>query len=80
MILVCLVPDLRICIKSKSFGEGIMIRRKIWGIFFKQPNEYTDFSEVLPWSDTDKAIDELGAIIHDVQTSGNYNIDKWKEN
>ncbi len=79
MILVCLVPDLRLCIKSKSFGEGIMIRRKIWGIFFNHPNEYTDFSEVLPWTDTDKAIEELGAIINAVQTSGDYAIENWKE-
>ena len=78
MILTSITPDLRLCFKSKSLGDGVSVRRKIWG-FFKQPQEYTDFSEVLPWEDTDRAINELGAIIHDIQTSGNYAIDNWKE-
>ncbi|MBQ7969076.1 MAG: hypothetical protein IJ292_04570 [Clostridia bacterium] len=79
MILVSLVPDLRICIKTKSAGDAMQIRRKTFSLF-KQPEEHTGFSEVLPWKDTTKAIKEIGAIIDDIQTMGDLAIDKWKEN
>ena len=78
LIIVSFVPDLRICIKTKSASEAVQIRRKDRGFFGKQPMEYTDFSEVLPSTDTDKAILELGAIIDDLQTMGDYAIEKWK--
>lgn len=78
LILVSLVPDLRICLKTKGAGDSATIRRKIWGLFLKQHTEYTDFSEVIPWVDTDKAITEIGAIIDDLHTSGDYAIEKWK--
>ncbi len=78
LFLVCFVPDLRISIKTKSAGEAIQIRRKVRGIFRKQPTEYTDFSTVCPWTDTDQAIVELGAMIDDLQTMGDYAIEKWK--
>lgn len=79
MILVAFVPDLKICIKTKSAGDAIQIRRKQWGFGHKQTEEYTGFSEVLPWTDTEKAAKELGAIIDDLQTIGDMAIDKWKE-
>ncbi len=79
LVLVSLVPDLRLCIKTKSAGDAIQIRRKISGLF-KQPEEHTGFSEVLPWKDTSKAITEVGAIIDDIQTMGDLAIEKWKEN
>lgn len=80
LILTSIAPDLRICIKTKSAGEAIQIRKKVWGFITRQLIEYTDFSEVLPWKDTDKAITEIGAIIDDIQTMGDMAIDKWKEN
>lgn len=79
MILVSFVPDLKICIKTNSAGDAIQIRRKQWGFGRKQTEEYTGFSEVLPWIDTEKAAKELGAIIDDIQTVGDLAIDKWKE-
>ena len=48
-------------------------------MFFKQHQEYTGFSEVLPWYDTDKVSEELGAIINDLQTTGDMAIEIWKE-
>ena len=78
MILVTLAPELRICIKTKSAGEAVQIRKKAWGFFRRQYNEYTDFSEVLPWSETDKAITEIGAMIDDIQTMGDLAIEKWR--
>ena len=79
LIIVCLVPELRIVIKTKSAGEALQIRKKVWGFFLKQNNEYTDFGEVLPWEDTDKAINELGALIDDIQTMGDLAIEKWQD-
>lgn len=79
LILVAFVPDLKICIKTKSAGDAIQLRRKIWGFGFKNREEYTGFSEVLPWTDTEKATKELGALIDDLQTMGDLAIDKWKE-
>lgn len=79
LMIVGMVPELRMVIKTKSAGETVHIRKKVWGFFLKQHNEYTDFGEVLPWTDTDKAINELGALIDDIQTMGDYAIEKWKE-
>ena len=41
--------------------------------------EYTDFSEVLPGKDLDAMINELGALIDDIQTLGDIAIENWKE-
>ena len=79
LIILSFVPDLRICIKTKSASEAVRIRRKVRGFFGRQPMEYTDFSEVLPSEDTDRAINELGSLIDDIQTMGDYAIEKWKE-
>lgn len=76
---VCLVPDLIFAVKSNSGNETFEIRRRIWGVFNKQPKEYSGFSEVTPWEDTDKVAEELGAIINDLQTTGDIAIEKWKE-
>ncbi|MBQ3133568.1 MAG: hypothetical protein IJC17_04775 [Clostridia bacterium] len=80
VILVCMVPDLKVCIKTKSAGDAIQIRRKIWGFGLKQHDEFSGFSEVLPAADTDCAAKELGAMIDDLQTLGDMAIEKWKEN
>ena len=79
LLQVCFVPDLIFIIKTTGAGEVIQLRRKIWGLFMKQSQEYTGFSEVLPWEDTEKIANELGAIINDIQTMGDMAIDKWKE-
>lgn len=79
LLQVCFVPDLIITVKTEGASEAIQIRRKVWGMFMRQPQEYTGFSEVLPWEDIDQAVNELGAIINDLQTMGDLAIDKWKE-
>lgn len=79
LLRVCLVPDLTFTVKTKSASDVVQIRRRVWGMFFKQPQEYIGFSEVLPWEDTDKAAEELGALINDLQTLGELAIDTWKE-
>lgn len=76
---VCLVPDLAFIVKTKSASDVVQIRRRAWGFFFKQPQEYIGFSEVIPWDDTDKAAEELGAMINDLQMLGDMAIETWKE-
>ena len=40
-------------------------------------NKYVTFADVLPWEDTQLAINELGTLINDLQKHGDYAIDKW---
>lgn len=39
---------------------------------------FTGYNEVLPARDTDRAIEEIGAIVSDIQKLGDYAIEKWK--
>ena len=78
LMILSFVPELRLVIRTKSAGEAIQIRKKVWFSFFYEPTEYTDFSEVLPWTDSNQAIKEVNAIIGDLQTMGDFAIEKWK--
>lgn len=80
LLRVCFVPDLIFTIKTTSASEAIQIRRRIWGFLFKQPQEHTGFSEVIPWDDADVVSQELGALIDDLKSTGDLAVDKWKEN
>lgn len=84
LLIVCLisiafVPDLKLCIKTKSAGDAIEISRKVWGFFLKQHDEKTGFSEVLPWKDTNTAIKEIGSLLDDVRTFGDRAVDMWRD-
>lgn len=77
VLLVCLVPDLVLVVKTKGGGEAFTVRRKQFPTPFRQVADYTGFGEVLPGKDIDAAIAELGAIIDDIQTMGDMAIEKW---
>lgn len=79
IILVCLVPDLVLCVKTKGASEAFVIRRKQRATLFKQEIEYTGFGEVVPGKDVDRMSSELGALIDDIQTFGDNAIEQWKE-
>ena len=79
LVQVCFVPNLIFTVKTNSASDAVQIRRRVWGTMFKQPQEYTGFSEVIPWEDADLVAEELGAIINDIQTIGDMAIEKWKE-
>lgn len=79
VILVGLVPDLTLSIKTKGAAEAFIIRRKQSATAFKQEIEYTGFSEVMPGKDINKITTELGALIDDIQTLGDLAIEQWKE-
>jgi len=78
IMLVAFVPDLTLCIKAGSGSDAIQIRRKIWGLWLKNPDENSGFSEVRPGPDAEKAAKEVGALISDLQVMGDEAIEKWK--
>lgn len=73
LVLFIIKDDLSIKIKVGGSADAIEIRRK--GI----REDYTGYSEVLPWKDTDIAVRELGALINDVKLYGNNGIEKWRQ-
>lgn len=79
LLRVCFVPDLIFSVKTKSSSDVIELRRRVWGAFLKNPQENSGFSEVMPWDDTEKVAEELGALINDLQTLGDMAVDTWKE-
>lgn len=92
-ILICFVPNLVLVIKTEGKTEGnggstggaVLLRRKptFWECFFGHANasdEYTGFAEVMPWIDTDIAVEELGSMIDDLQKLGDNGVEKWRVN
>ena len=81
------VPNLIITVKTDGNGGtssgAVLIRRKpsLLECFFRRANgteEFSGFAEVMPWLDTDVAMDELGAMLDDLQKLGDHGIEKWK--
>ncbi len=77
-------PNLNITIKTQSGTGVIEIRRKqtpvgIAALFGGQIIEYTGYDDVLPGRDTDRAVNELGAIINDIQKLGDFAVEKWRQ-
>jgi len=71
LLLFAFKPNLVFTVKTKGGGSVMEIRRKA------KKEEYTGYEDVLPWKDTEKAIREVGAMIHDIQTLGKHGVDKW---
>jgi hypothetical protein len=69
IFLYCFRPNLIISIKSKSVKEAIDIRR----------GRSTGFSEIIPTEETEGAIREIGAMIGDIQKTGNAALAKWSK-
>ena len=82
LITLSFKPNLVIMIKTKGAAGAIEICRNKGSLFGKSStkDEYTGYSDVMPWKDTDIAIKELGAIINDIQTMGDLGIEKWRVN
>jgi len=77
LLLFAFKPNLVFNVKMKSGTGAIDIARAHPASPFKQGEEHTGFEEVLPWEDTELAIREVGAIIHDIQMLGKLGVDKW---
>lgn len=71
MLYMVFAPNLVVRILTKGGNASVDIRKKD-SLFSFQHNEYTGFSQVMPGPDTDLAIQELGALIREVQQTGSY--------
>ena len=77
MMIVCFVPNLMFKLKTKSGANCLVIGSKK-SLFRRDVNdEYTGFTEVLPFEDTVMVINEIGSLIDDLKKQGNYGIKKW---
>lgn len=72
LILSGIVEDLHIFVKTKEAQGAVEIGRR------RVSNERTGFLLVKPWSDTQAAMRELGAIIDDIKNYGDAAIAKWR--
>jgi len=71
LIALAFAPNLVIAIKTKGGTSTIEIRKKD-GLFSRNHNDYTGFSQVMPGPDVEKAMHELGALIREIQHTGDY--------
>lgn len=81
IILFAFKPNLDFKVQSKG-GEGVMhIRHKAKQFPLPQNLEhvFTGYNEVLPAKDTDRVIQEIEAVVSDIQKLGDLAIQKWKE-
>ena len=77
MVIVCFVPNLVFKIKTKGATEAILIGSQKSMFRRHIGDDYSGFTEVLPWEDTIMAMNELGTMIDDLQKNGDYAIEKW---
>lgn len=84
LILISFVPDLVAVIKTKGAIPGIEIKKEnpqaLLAFLFsgRHDDSNSGFMEVLPWTDTEIAIKEVGTIVDDIQTMGDAAIEKWQ--
>ena len=74
-------PNLVMIIKTKSASRAIDIsRKKVLSLLGgHQGPEHTGYEEVIPMTDAEKSIREIGAIINDIQMLGDLGVEKWKK-
>lgn len=77
LVQVCFVPNLVIHIKTKSGHNALEIGSRK-SIFLRTTGDDScGFAEVLPWTDTITAMNELGTMIEDFQKQGDYALNTW---
>ena len=74
----CYLETLSIVISTKGGSPAIEIfsQTMIMPLFLGGRGT-KGVAEVLPWKDTDLAMEELGTIIEDMQRDGKYALEKW---
>ena len=66
-------------IKTSSGSPGIQIKHKEISFIWHKAEEFSGFTEILPWEDTDLAIKEVATVIDDIKTLGDFGVEKWKQ-
>ena len=77
MIIVCFVPNLVIKIKASGGGDALVVGSQKTLFSRRTGDDYSGFTEVMPWEDTVMAINELGTIIDDLKNHSDHAVDKW---
>lgn len=67
MFFSCFQPNLAIVVQSSTAASAV-----------KAVAVYSGYDEVLPSNDTDLVIKEIGAVINDIKTLGDFGVEKWK--
>ena len=79
LFLFVVKPNLMIEIKTSSGSPGIQIKHKEISFIWHKCEEFSGFTEILPWEDTDLAIEEVATVIDDIKTLGDFGVEKWKQ-
>ena len=81
LVIYSIRPNLVLMIKTNAATDAaIDIQRKKFSLFGKGTNEeHTGYTEVLPEADAEKSIREIGAVINDIKTLGDFGIEKWRK-
>lgn len=74
--LASLRPSFSFKVLTKSATAAPISAEKMPGIFSALSGGIT--GSILPGKDADRAMDELGAMINDIQKYGDYGVNKWK--
>ena len=76
-LIVCFVDNVYINVKTKGGNAAISVFNSV--PFFRFIFNVADlgFHDVLPWEDTQLAMDEIGTLIEDIQRNGDYAVQKW---
>ena len=76
--LSCFKPNLVVEVKTSGGTPGMQLKHKYASLLvWKKMEENSGFAEILPWEDTDLAIEELNTIISDLKTLGDMGVEKW---
>lgn len=83
LIMLSIVQNLVAIFKTGAAAAIEIKREPVLGVlsflFLAKEDKYSGFREILPWTDTDIAIREVGTIIDDIKTMGDAAIEKWKQ-
>lgn len=71
-------PNLMIEIKTSSGSPGIQLKHKEISFVWHKSEEFSGFTEILPWEETDLVIKEIATVIDDIKTLGDFGVDKWR--
>ena len=77
LVLFSRVPELVVSLHGKNDFRVVLVRarRRLAGMFHEPAG--IGYAEAAPAPETEAAIDELGAIIRDVQAPGDTGVEKW---
>lgn len=83
LFLMSIVQNLVMVFKTGAAAAIEIKREPMFGLlqflFSQRDDQNSGFREIIPWTDTDIAIREVGTIIDDIKTMGDAAIEKWKQ-